>query len=53
MLCQTQVTSFLKNTGIRRIAVDKTDTLQETGKMEALDIINIHKCLNTEQHVSK
>lgn len=25
MPCQTQVTSFLKNTGIRRIAVDKTE----------------------------
>jgi len=47
------VISFLKNTGIQRIAVDKTETLQEIGKMEAMDIINIHKCLNTEQHVSK
>jgi len=53
MHCQTQATSFLKNIGIQKIAVDKKVALQETGNMEAMDIVNIHECLNTEQHVSK
>jgi len=53
MPSQTQVTSFLKNTGIRRIAVDNTETLQETGNVESMDTVNIYECLNTEQRVSK